>query len=465
MKLRGGYDVPLAGRPAGRIEALPEPHVLHLPTRSQRLGFADLAVAEGERVRAGQALARDPDTFGLPLLAPRGGTVRLAAAGHVTLEDLAPPGPLAGGEAGPGPRRKLVDLGAWQFLEDAHTGAVCDPELAPAAVIVSTLRLEPFGPRGDVGLAGSLDEFVRGLEAVQSLLEYQPIYLVLPDIHAPLAAEVHGRMRGHAWAKLVQVPLKYPYDHFTILARYLDLPHRPDEPVWALRTDGVLALEAALVHGAPVTDRLITLGGAGAQRPAHFRAVTGYPLAKLLAGRTEAKVRVLAGGALTGRIAGDDCLGLDAECAALTVLPDEPRRELLGFARPGADRQSFDRTFLSRLLPPFAERLTTELRGERRACVACGYCEEVCPAGIWPHLIHKYLYRDSLTDAEAARVDLCVRCGLCSYVCPSKIELMDQFIDAQQRIAEEHRIEAAEAAKAAAREAQRQAAQAGEAGR
>lgn len=54
-----------------------------------------------------------------------------------------------------------------------------------------------------------------------------------------------------------------------------------------------------------------------------------------------------------------------------------------------------------------------------------------------PHLIHKYLYSDLIEEADEARIDLCIRCGLCSYVCPSKIELTQQFADAQVMIEEE----------------------------
>jgi Na+-translocating ferredoxin:NAD+ oxidoreductase RnfC subunit len=61
----------------------------------------------------------------------------------------------------------------------------------------------------------------------------------------------------------------------------------------------------------------------------------------------------------------------------------------------------------------------------------------VCPADITPHLIHKYLYRDLIEEAEEARVDLCVECGLCTVVCPSKIDLVKQIIDAKVLIAKE----------------------------
>ena len=102
--------------------------------------------------------------------------------------------------------------------------------------------------------------------------------------------------------------------------------------------------------------------------------------------------------------------------------------------RPGADRRSYSKCFLSALRGMLAERLTTALRGETRACVSCGFCEEVCPARIMPHLIHKCLYQDALEDAERLGVGRCTRCGLCAYVCPSKIGLRSQFIEGQETI-------------------------------
>ena len=451
MKQSDGYDIPLKGRPYAKVESLPEPDVLHLPLRTRRFAFDEVCVKEGDQVHPGHALARDRGNFSVPLLAPRAGTVRLQAAeGHVTLEGITqeaeePYHPDEDAEHAvqdvdsSGKRRcKLLALGAWQFLCDAHTGALPDPFSTPSAVIVSTLRLEPFGSRGDVQMVKRLSSFTRGLEHLQSLLEYQPIYLVVPDIKGDLAERVRDVIRGYAWVKVVQVPMRYPLDDFNLLARRIGLKPQKDEPVWGLRTEGVLAVDRALTLSRPCTVRLISLGGPGVVKPRHLKAISGYPLADIVKSRvSEGPMRVICGGALTGDMAGDGQLGLDAESMGLTVLPEHTEREFLGFMRPGTDRGSYSKCFLSALRGKFAERLDTALRGERRPCVSCNYCEEVCPAGIMPHLIHKYLYMDALEEAEQTGVDLCVECGLCSFVCPSKIDLRQQFIDAKQAIREE----------------------------
>lgn len=146
-------------------------------------------------------------------------------------------------------RRKLVALGAWQFLYDAHDKSLPDPQAAPRAVIASTLNLEPFTARGDVQLGKRLTGFIRGLEHLQLLLEYQPIFLVLPEIDSDLVRHVLETIRGYAWVKPVEMPRvtpRYPFDDFALLARNLGFPRERGSSVWAVRTEGVLAIDRAL---------------------------------------------------------------------------------------------------------------------------------------------------------------------------------------------------------------------------
>jgi Na(+)-translocating NADH:ubiquinone oxidoreductase A subunit len=450
MRFRGGYNISLQGRPDGAIKAMPEPDVLYLPLSSQRFKFNELCVKDCQNVKSGDVLAKDTDHYAVPLLAPRAGTVKLnAVENHIVLEDIAqleehahvaedemPHIVQEMGAAGI-KRYKLLVLGAWQFFYDAYTGSLPDPLGTPQAVVVSTVSLEPFVARGDAQLHDKLLNFTRGLEQLQSLLEYQPMYLVMPDIESEFATSVRKQIRGYAWAKLIEIPLKYPYDNFNILARRLGL-RKDAGPIWAVRTEGVLAIDRALTAIKPCTSRMISVGGPGVKSPVHIEVVPGYPLQAILdLYVSDQPARVINGGMLTGESIGAETLGVDAECRGLTILPELKEREFLGFTRLGWDRRSYSRCFLSSLRKGFQERLTTAMRGEGRPCVSCNFCEEVCPASIMPYLIHKYLYKGLFDEAYEARVDLCVRCGLCSFICPSKIELREQFTMIQELIERE----------------------------
>ena len=429
---------------------MPEPKVLYLPLRSERFTFTNIRVKNGQKVSGGDVLATDPDNYAVPLLAPRTGIVRLnAVENHLVLEDTAQLEEHADmaekemlhverqmGAAGIN-RYKLLSLGAWQFFYDAFTGALPDPLGTPQAVIVSTLSLEPFLTRGDVQLQKRLLNFTRGLEHLQSLLEYQPIYLVMPNISSEFANLIRNQIRGYASVKMLEVPLKYPYDHFTILARRLNLKSTGG-PVWAVRTEGVLAVDRALTLTKPCTVRIVSIGGIGVNVPTHMKVIPGYPIKTIIENYIfEPSARVINGGVLTGKILTKDTLGVDTECRGITVLRELVEREFLGFMRPGWSRHCYAQCYLSSLRKEFAEQYTTGLRGELRPCIACNFCEEVCPAGIMPYLIHKYLYANLIEQVERARVDLCVECGLCSYVCPSKIDLRKQLIDAKALIEKE----------------------------
>ncbi len=451
MKLRGGYNILLEGRPSPVVERLPEPKELYLPLRSRRFLFNEMiCVEDGQQVNAGDVIAKDPNNFALPLLAPRGGTVKLKMAeGHIVLTDVSPPVekihvpekdlPHIVHEMGAAgiKRYKLLSLGAWQFFYDAYTGQLPDPLGTPQAVIVSTLSLEPFLTRGDVQLHNRLLQFTRGLEHLQSLLEYQPIYLIMPNVKSPFASQVREHIRGYAWAKLIQVPLKYPYDNFNILARALGLK-KAAGPIWAVRIEGILAIDRALTVSKPCLVRIVSIGGPAVSSPIHLKAMAGYPIETVLDKYTaEPDVRVLGGGLLTGEPISQEMLGFDTESRGLTVVPELKEREFLGFTRPGRGRRSYSKCFLSTLRADFSERLTTAMRGELRPCISCNFCEEVCPASIMPYLLHKYLYRDLIEEVDQARIDLCIECGLCSFVCPSKIELRGEFIKAKELIEKE----------------------------
>jgi len=455
MNLKGGYKIRLQGNPAGMVDSLPEPDKLYIPLFSRRFDFSQVFVEDGQQVHPGQVLAKDPANFNVPLLAPVAGAVRLGALeNHIILEDVfrmpeepynpdekLAHAPKRTGSAGM-QRLKALELGAWQFFQDAHTGALPDPLGEPQAILVSTMHLDSFEARGDVQIRKRVKAFARGLENLQSFLDYQPIHLGFPNVQSQFARRLRESLHGYAFIKVHQLPIKYPFGNPKLSARYLGLKRDEEHSVWAISVAGVLAMDRALTSSLPSTVRVISFGGPEVEKPRHLKVVTGYPLKDILENNYGSKsVRIINGGVLGGESLREGQAGVDTECRGLTVLAEHEELELLGFVRPGTDRSSYSNCFLSSLRKGFSEGLDTAMRGEVRPCISCGFCEEICPAGIMPHLIHKSLYLGELEEAEKMRVDLCIHCGLCSYVCPSKINLREQFEQAQEEILREKNID------------------------
>jgi len=411
MKFRGGYNLFLTGKPSGEIKNLPEPEVLYLPLFSPRFNFSQIHVEDGTEVTQGQVLANDPANHAVPLLAPRAGTVKTvdeerrliilenvqkASNEKIDVNDDLPEKAKDLGDTGE-KCAALIRLGAWQFVSDAFTGKLPDPYTTPQAVIVSTTRLEPFITGAETLLIKHLANFEQGLKHVHSMAADKPMYLVMPK-NAAVSSRIRGIIGKNAWIKLIVVPEKYPFDNTKLCTQLLE--------------------------------------------GEHIKAIPGYSLKTILESYQDGSpTRMVNGGALTGTTIEETQMGLDVECIALTFIPEHTKRELLCFANPGISKHAFIIAFLGSLRPKFFERYTTGIRGEQRPCVTCCCCETVCPAGIMPHQIHKYVTKNRLEDAERIGLNLCVQCGLCTHVCPSKIEIKQGLLEAQETLLQERQSE------------------------
>ena len=56
------------------------------------------------------------------------------------------------------------------------------------------------------------------------------------------------------------------------------------------------------------------------------------------------------------------------------------------------------------------------------SCIGCGRCVDVCPQGLSPYFIFKFLRAHQKAIAQQAAQG-CTCCGACSYICPAKLDL------------------------------------------
>ena len=124
-------------------------------------------------------------------------------------------------------------------------------------------------------------------------------------------------------------------------------------------------------------------------------------------------------------------LPIDRRFSQVSAFPEGKTRAFLAFADPGFRKDSFSRLFSAKLFGS-KKCADTNLHGEERPCIFCIFCQEVCPAGIIPHLLYRYVERDLVDESFMSLGAFgCMGCDLCSYVCPSKIPVA-KFIKAGQ---------------------------------
>ena len=155
------------------------------------------------------------------------------------------------------------------------------------------------------------------------------------------------------------------------------------------------AIAEAVVCNRPLTHRVVTVTGAGAENTGNFYVPIGITVNDLLehcGGLKDSAVKVLLGGPMMGFAIADMSTPITKTSGAITVLTQEE----IGKAK---------------------------FRNHRTSCIRCGRCLEVCPECLNPTKIAHAVEHQMLDVAQDYYMGACIECGCCSYVCPANIEL------------------------------------------
>ena len=216
----------------------------------------------------------------------------------------------------------------------------------------------------------------------------------------------------------------------TLLLLYRTKKSADENRAWYIDGQDLLLLAGFLQSGNLPTERLFVVAGSAAAERQHVRSRLGAPLKHLVpAHPTCPEPRYVVGGILRG-YTGNPGGHIGLYETAVAVVPEITEREFMTLFRPGFEKPTRSRAFAA----GFKRRpmvMDTNVNGGHRACIACGYCSDVCPVDIWPQMTLKSILAEEVEEFLAHGLLDCVECGLCTYVCPSKIELAETFRQAK----------------------------------
>ena len=66
-------------------------------------------------------------------------------------------------------------------------------------------------------------------------------------------------------------------------------------------------------------------------------------------------------------------------------------------------------------------------------CINCGRCAEVCPWGLRPADLFKWLERGEAAEARSQGLEACTECGCCAFVCPARIPLVQGLREGKRK--------------------------------
>lgn len=429
INVKKGFDLKITGVPSNTMQPLDKPsHVAVLP---EKIPFVKprLKIAVGDDVKIGTPLFEDKRNPDIKFLSPGAGEITRIDFGPrrvieqivILLADDEPYeafNPIGAHEVDHLDRDTLVKAllkgGLWPFVRTLPFRDIADPKIIPPAIFVSLDTLEPFHPQPEVYLQGAIELFRFGLRLLERL--GPRVYVTASQANTSIQTMLDGEIT-HVYRGA------YPAHDPGVLLYHIK--REPQENAAAyLNGQDVLHIARFFKQGRYPIDRVVTLGGSSVAERKHFLTRAGVPLKHLAHGNDfQGPQRYIIGGIFNGRHGHPDgYMGFYENALNVLPVPEEP--EFLAFSKPGFDKLSHSRTFLSSLRATVLDG-DCSTHGEERACVNCGYCADVCPVDILPQFTLKALLVDEIEEALAHGLLDCVECGLCSYVCPSKIELAD----------------------------------------
>jgi Na+-transporting NADH:ubiquinone oxidoreductase subunit A len=314
---------------------------------------------------------------------------------------------------------KLLKAGVWPVIRQRPYHIIADPAKSPKSIFISGFDTAPLAPDLNFMMEHTSSElFTAGLKALKKLTD-GPVNLVLNG-----NADSTGLLKNAEGVEKHYFSGPHPAGNTGVHIHHID-PVNKGEAVWYVNLQDVAVIGTLFKEGVYRNDRIIALAGSEVTSPGYFKIRTGASVKELVNGRVkEGNLRYISGNVLTGtKIGREGFLGFYDNM--VTVIPEGDYFEFFGWIKPGMNKYSFSKTFLSSLFRNKEFRLDTNLHGGHRAFVMTGQYEEVLPMDIYPMQLLKAILAEDIDNMEnlgiyeIAEEDL----ALCEFICPSKMEI------------------------------------------
>ena len=429
IKIKKGLDLPIAGEPTSvvdkktvkRIAILGNDYIGLKPT---------MQVAVGDMVKKGQLLFTDKKMEGVKYTSPGSGkiieinrgakrvflslVIELDGNDEVTFNSYTKDelSSLTYEQV----KEQLIDSGLWTSLRERPFSKVANPKTVPHSIFITAMDSNPLAPSMDLILEGNEESFKNGILILSKLTEGN-LY-ICKDEGATIPEVKDAKIKVQEFAGVHPKGLAGTHIHF------LD-PVSRTKQVWYVGIQDVIAIGKLFINGKINTERIISFGGPSVKNPRHIKTRIGASLEELSQNELNGdNNRIISGSVLSGRKGEkpEDFLGRYHQ--QVTSIPENNKREFLGWAIPKSDLFSVKNVLLSSFTPKKKFNFNTALNGGVRAIVPVGSYEKVMPLDILPTFLLRSLAVDDVEEAEALgcleldEEDL----ALCTFVCPSKID-------------------------------------------
>lgn len=327
----------------------------------------------------------------------------------------------------------VASLDRTEGIPTGHRSSTVSPDDIEH-IIVHGVDSEAYNTSLAVLLDGdNLSSFAEGLKILKKAMPQAKIHLALDREKKAVIDKVKGAAAGIDGIDMSLMAPKYPQSYNEVLVPAvlgMDFPYgylAASMGITVLSVQAVIHVSEAVTQGKALIERTIALCGPSFKENVHVKVRVGTPLEVVLKDRLkDAPCRIVLDSLLTGYEVKDLSLPVDRTFSQIIAIPEDDAREFLAFVRPGFKKDSYSRSFFASFFGT-EKAPDTNLHGDERPCIQCGYCVEVCPVDMIPTLVDRFIRKG--IDAELMRYGIfnCIDCNLCTCVCPSKIPLAANF--------------------------------------
>ena len=448
FKVRKGFDIALAGKPATEIaDVAASATVAVFPLEFEGMKQR-LMVAEGDSVCQGAVLVADKVHEAFKLRAPAGGEVTQIVRGArrfvekivITVKDGSEPERFQqfAADAMTSLDRtvlldQLITTGYLSLIRQRPFSRMADPSATPKSIFVNAMNTGPFQADAETVVSDDPAAFQAGLNLMTCLTD--------GTVHLCVGKNAGETLNAAQRVELQRFSGPHPSGNSSVHISRID-PMSPTDIVWTVKAVDLEGIGRLFLDGVLPSTRIISLGGPSVKPEArrHYRVRTGGELETLLAASLDdGQHRIIDGDVLSGtQIPADGYVRFHQ--SATTVISADQKRYFMGWTMPGFSQMSFSRLFASTWLPGKRDfNLGTNMHGEERALVLTGHYDKVMPLNIMVDFLIRAVLAGDTDEAitlgilETDPEDF----ALCDVICPSKIEVQELMARGLRMIEEE----------------------------
>jgi electron transport complex protein RnfC len=287
----------------------------------------------------------------------------------------------------------IVGLGGAAF----PTAKKLNSPQAIHSLIINAAECEPYISCDESLAITAAKEIIQGSLIIQHILQAHHCIIAIED-SKPTAYSALLSAATSSNIQIQKVPSIYPTGGEKQLIQVISGIKIPAQKLvfeqgFICQNIGTsFAVYQAIILGLPLTERIITITGAGIKQTKNLRARIGTPIKNLIQtcqGYTEHAQQLIMGGPMMGIALRSDEIAIIKASNCLLI-----------------------DTIKSQTPQP---------------CIRCGDCATVCPAELLPQQLYWYSRAQQWDNCAEYQLADCVECGCCDVVCPSKIPLVQAF--------------------------------------